>query len=195
MRFQSSFEQLAGDLVLGLWRPAAPASVETFMSLVRGTLAPIEGDEPASYERSVVVRISKDKEVVLGGLKKQGGQTMLVAGQTRPKIVPVQPPFNDDSNGAMHSAAGLISMRKGGGSFEFSISTRADPALDAGSIIIGQVLEGMELLERVNTVPTNNCARGQDSKQSISASKPLDIAVTLAYSCGVGPQLSLMHAD
>ena len=35
------------DLVLGLWRKAAPGSIEAFMQLARGSLAPAPGDAPA----------------------------------------------------------------------------------------------------------------------------------------------------
>ena len=206
--------EAAGEIVLGLYRSAAPQSVDTFVQLARGTLATAPGDAPASYERSVAKRVSRDQEVVLGVLKKQGGQTMLISGQTRPKIVPVAAPLVDDANALSHDAAGLVSMRKGGGSFEFSISTRASPTLDKVAytwsgwnsglavclvrvhnamictvpalllpalplpacsdglhsfepsygqqelLVIGQVLEGMELVERLNTLPTNNYNSG-----------------------------------
>ena len=148
--------EASGELVLGLWRGAAPVSVDTFVQLARGTLAPAPGDAPASYERSVAVRVSKDRDVVLGQLKKQGGQTMLVAGQTRPKVVPVAAPLHSDANGVDHASAGLVSVRKGGGSFEFSLTSRSCPLLDKEWLVIGQVLEGMELVERLNTLPTNN---------------------------------------
>jgi cyclophilin family peptidyl-prolyl cis-trans isomerase len=150
----------AGDCVIGLWGDAAPTAVQTFLQLTRGTLAPAEGDAPASYARSVMVRISKDKEVVLGQLKDKGGQTMLIAGQTRPKFVPVAPPLHDDTNPISHTQAGLVSVKRGGGSFEFSISTRAAPSLDKDELVIGQVLEGMELVERLNILPTNNYNSG-----------------------------------
>ena len=150
----------AGELQLGLWRSAAPVSVDALVQTASGTYAPTRGDAPASYERSVAVRVSRDKEVVLGALKEQGGQKILVAGQTRPKVLPVVFPSNDDANGLSHDAPGLVSVRKGGGSFEISISTRSCPSLDKELIVVGQVLEGMELLERLNTLPTNNYNAG-----------------------------------
>jgi len=152
--------EVAGEMVVGLFRSAAPQSVDTFVQLARGTLATAPGDAPASYARSVAKRVSKDQEVVLGVLKQQGGQTMLIAGQTRPKVVPVAALPADDANTLSHDAAGLVSMRKGGGSFEFSITTRASPNLDKELLVVGQVLEGMELIERLNTLPTNNYNSG-----------------------------------
>ena len=158
IRFQVSIAgEPAGEVVLGLWGDAAPTPVDTLVQLAKGTLAPTPGDAPASLERSVAVRCTKDKEVVLGQLKKQGGQTMLVQGQTRPKVVPVAAPTwnGGDTNGVSHDAAGLVSVRKGGGSFEFSLTTRPAPSLDKENLIVGQILENMELLERLNTLPTN----------------------------------------
>jgi len=146
----------AGELEVGLFRSAAPDSVETFMRLSRGTLITASDDKPASFERSVALRVQRDKQVVLGGLKQQGGSMRLLSGQTRPQRVPVAPPTNGDDNALTHSAAGLVSVRKGGGSFEFTITTRPFPARDRDGLVIGQVVSGMELLERLNTLPTNN---------------------------------------
>jgi cyclophilin family peptidyl-prolyl cis-trans isomerase len=148
----------AGELALGLWRAAAPSSVDTFVRLSRGTLRNDADDQPASLDRSVAMRVLRDKAVVLGGLKNTGGRTELVPGKTRPQRVPVTPPLNKDSNDLSHSAAGLLSVRRGGGSFEFTLTPRANPALDKEQIVIGQVLDqgSMELLERINNLPTDN---------------------------------------
>ena len=148
--------EVAGTIELGLYRSAAPASVDTFMQLARGTLISSEGDEPASYERSVALLVQRDKAITLGGLKKQGGQMVLVRGQTRPQRVPVQPPVNDDTNALTHAAAGLLSVKRGGGTFEFALTTRPNPSRDKENLVIGHVTKGMELLERMNTLPTNN---------------------------------------
>ena len=146
----------AGDIEIALWGSVAPSSVATFVKLSRGTLISEAGDEPASYERSVALRVQRDQAVVLGGLKKQGGSTRINRGQTRPQRIPVAPPVNDDANALRHDAAGLLSVKRGGGSFEFSLTTRPSKALDKDGIVIGMVTRGMELLERLNTLPTNN---------------------------------------
>ena len=148
----------AGTIELGLWRSAAPESVDAFVRLAAGRLGDPD-EEPASLERSVAVRVVKDKVVVLGALKNQGGSTVLVSGQTKPQRVPVRPPVTRDaSNGISHDAAGLLSVRRGGGSFEFTLTPRANRELDAEDIVIGQVLseQSMQLLERLNVLPTDN---------------------------------------
>mmetsp|Transcript_31611 Transcript_31611/g.101413 ORF Transcript_31611/g.101413 Transcript_31611/m.101413 type:complete len:277 (-) Transcript_31611:131-961(-) len=149
----------AGDVVVALWRPAAPTATDAFVRLGRGMLTTGENEEPASLERSTAVRILRNEAVVLGALRKPGGSTLLVAGQTRPQRVPVAPPKYDDENNLSHDAAGWLSVRRGGGSFEFVLTPRANPALDREWLIIGQVEEGMGLVERLNTLPTNNYDR------------------------------------
>jgi len=54
-------------------------------------------------------------------------------------VFPVAPPLNDDSNGVRHDAAGLLSVRRGGGSFAFTLTPRPNPDLDRDGIVIGQV--------------------------------------------------------
>ena len=145
VRFQIAVAgEVAGDLELGLWRTAAPDSVDAFMKLCSGTLISTPGDQPAAYERSVAVRVQRDKQVVLGGLKQPGGQRKLIRGQTRPQVVPVAPPINEDSNAVSHASAGLVSVRRGGGSFEFVITTRPNLERDREGLVIGQVTRGME---------------------------------------------------
>ena len=38
-----------------------------------------------------------------------------MSGRTKPQRFPVVPPTNDDANDLSHDAAGLLSVRRGGG--------------------------------------------------------------------------------
>lgn len=211
--------QPAGSIEVGLWRDQAPGSVDTFVKLAQGRLAPSSGDSPASFDRSSLIRIAKDKAIVLGALRQVfaqhsksnpqsremafstllvllhaltviarhgigdtfllviqvGGQTQLVRGQTRPVMIPVAPPLNKDSNLVRHDAAGLLSVRRGGGSFAFTITPRPNLDLDRDEIVIGQVLtsEGMELLERLNGLATNNYNRGSLARVIVERARVL----------------------
>lgn len=148
----------AGRITLGLWRDAAPVSVDTFVRLARGTMRNEDDEEPASLIGSGTVRVQRDRAVVLGALTRPGGSTSIVPGRARPVRTPVQPPSNKDLNQLSHSTAGLLSMPRGGGSFQFTLTPRANAALDRENIVIGQVIdqEGMEVLERLNALATNN---------------------------------------
>ena len=81
-----------GRLYLGLSREAAPESVQWFVSLAKGQLTTGLGEDPAKLERSNLVRIERDRAVVLGALTQRGGIKRIEPGVTRPKVVPVQPP-------------------------------------------------------------------------------------------------------
>ena len=155
--------EAVGSLALGLCRPCAPGAVDAFVKLSRGQYISAEGEDPASYERSVAVKSVRDRYFVMGALKRQGGSTQIVAGVTKPQRFPCQPPKTaDPPNGISHDAAGLISVRRSGGTFEFALTTRPCPELDKDNIVIGRLLDGssMELLERLNVLPTNNYNSG-----------------------------------
>mmetsp|Transcript_63468 Transcript_63468/g.153232 ORF Transcript_63468/g.153232 Transcript_63468/m.153232 type:complete len:108 (-) Transcript_63468:195-518(-) len=81
-----------------------------------------------------------------------------MSGKTRPQRYSVVPPSNDDANDLSHDAAGLLSVRRGGGSFEFMLTPAANAKLDKEWLVIGQVTEpeGMQVLARLNSLPTNN---------------------------------------
>jgi len=150
--------QTVGRLTLGVYRDAAPDSCDTFSQLARGTLRSEPDDVPATLERSTAFRVLKGREVVLGALKAPSGQLKLIAGKTKPQRFSVVPPRNKDTNALSHDAAGLLSMRRGGGSFAFVLTPEANAALDKEWIVIGQILdaEGMQILARLNSLPTNN---------------------------------------
>jgi cyclophilin family peptidyl-prolyl cis-trans isomerase len=164
-----------GQLKLGVYRDAAPDSCDTFSQLARGTLVSDPDDVPATLERSTAVRVLKGREVQLGALTVPNGQLRLVSGKTRPQRFSVVPPRNKDTNTLSHDAAGLLSVRRGGGSFSFLLTPDANPALDREWIVIGQVLdnESMQILARLNSLPTNNYDQTPLAKMKIERVVPL----------------------
>lgn len=157
-----------GELNIGLWRAAAPESVDTYLALARGTYVSEAGESPAGYAGAGVVRVARDG-LDFGGLKQQGGTTKLVAGVTKPVRVPCAPPTTvadvfghvtatGSRNGVAHDRAGLLSVRRGGGSFEFTLTTHDAPDLDGDGLVIGALRDvaSMEQLERLSKLPTNN---------------------------------------
>ena len=124
-RFSLQFQisgQPAGQITVGLWSSAAPVSCETFSALARGSLRSDPDDAPATLERSTVERVLKNREVILGKLTVPSGSLRLVAGRTKPQRFPVIPPRNDDADTLSNDAAGLLSMRRGGGSTSFLLT-------------------------------------------------------------------------
>jgi cyclophilin family peptidyl-prolyl cis-trans isomerase len=143
-------------LRVGLFGDAAPKHVALFESLCAGTMRDL------TYSGSSISRIERGKIILAGSLA--GGSTRAVereidrTGYVRQKVVNRADDYLivGESNALSHDRAGLISMRRGGGAFEFAITPAANPALDAERIVIGEVVgEGSaELIARLDALPT-----------------------------------------
>mmetsp|Transcript_14098 Transcript_14098/g.23402 ORF Transcript_14098/g.23402 Transcript_14098/m.23402 type:complete len:269 (+) Transcript_14098:65-871(+) len=150
---------LPQPLTVGLYGTLAPQSVALFEGLCDGTLG-----TDLKYAGSFVSRIEQNKLILGGSLA--GGSTLAISreidktGYVRSEIVNRAADFwNDDANTLSHDRAGLLSMRKGGGSFEFGLTPAANPALDATRIVIGEVLadengDNLRLIAALNDLPT-----------------------------------------
>jgi len=152
-----------GALTFGLWREAAPDAVDAFVKLSKLEYKPLPDDAPAGYRGASLVKIQNDRFIQFGSLQQTGGSTKFVRGVSAPQTVPCAPPVTSDKpNGISHDAAGYLSVRKGGGSFDFSITTRANPDLDRDNIVIGELTDedSMRLLERLNILPVNKYSGG-----------------------------------
>tara|TARA_B110001452_G_scaffold194273_1_gene164262 strand:- start:479 stop:1330 length:852 start_codon:yes stop_codon:yes gene_type:complete len=143
-------------LTVGLYGEAAPSSVSLFESLVAGNL---DGGG-LTYSGSSVSRIERDRLIIAGSLA--GGSTRAVereidrTGFVRSETVSRAEKFtNRDSNTLSHDRAGLLSMRRGGGAFEFALTPAANSALDATRLVIGETLgdddgENLRLIAELN---------------------------------------------
>ena len=146
-------------LTVGLYGDSAPKSVALFESLCAGTLS-----SGLTYAGSSVSRIERDKLILAGGLA--GGSTRVVdrkidrTGYVRSEMVNRADEFvNDDANALSHDRAGLVSMQRGGGAFEFVLTPAANPSLDATRIVIGEALgddreSNLRLIAALNDLPT-----------------------------------------
>lgn len=142
------------DLVVGLFGEAAPASASLFAALCAGTVPGIPG---LTYKGSVAPRVEKNRAIVLGRLSAGSAQTIERSidntGYVRSTLINRAEQFaNADGNQLSHDRAGLVSMRRGGGEFEFVITPAANPALDKDRIVIGEVLQGLDVVAALNQV-------------------------------------------
>ena len=143
------------DAVVGLYGEAAPKSVETFLGLAAGSLPGLP-----SYAGSSVSKIVQGRYIECG--KPAAGDAKLVErsidtyGMVRKEYVDLGSELvNDDSNSLSHDKAGLISVPRGGGAFEFWMMPAPDPNLDRERLVIGEVLEGgAEVIAALDALPT-----------------------------------------
>ena len=160
--------------MIGLYGKAAPQAVAAFEKLCAGTLdAPCpsavdlsnEAMErakqskkatykacqgalslPVSYAYSQVWSIQQGKRIDAGA----------VQGKFALRVAPTTP--LDEAAGLSHDAAGLLSVKRGGGVFDFGITTAATPEYDATHAVIGRVLEGMDSIKALDQVTTVKAA-------------------------------------
>ena len=118
----------------------------------------VSAAKPVSLEGSQVWRIIQDKRIDLGRL----------AG----KFALRRAPITTDANTLRHDTAGVVSARRGGGSFDFTIAPGPNAALDGDNVVFGAVLEGLDIVDRLNRTPVKLYAGGLggdgggDSRQS-----------------------------
>lgn len=140
---------------IGLFGNEAPASSKFFLSICKG-----DGISGLSYDGSQVSSIIKNKKIeinkfALGANLKQETY-MNGAGVVRIRSVDLaQSAVFDDTNELTHDSPGVISMKKGGGNFGFTIAPAANSELNDENIIIGKILSGMEVITKINDIPVS----------------------------------------
>jgi len=177
----SGAETTRKRILVGLYGKEAPRACDIFVALANSALeAPCRTDEhedeskqrvarncfdeedtPVTYTGSSVWRILKDERVDFGQVK----------GKFAERIAPTWP-SSDASTVLKHNRAGLLSVPRGGGTFDFGLTLAPQPALDAASshAVIGEVLEGFDDLLFLNELPLVKYI-GQSSATDASRSK------------------------
>jgi len=145
------------DVDFGLWDAAAPISVRTFSAMAAGVYA----KGRFSFAGSSIWRVDRDVAVY-------GGRLAAGAGSRAEKVVDDigrvrvtmesaagADTYNNEDTGVALDRAGLLLMRRGGGSFDYAITMGPAQALANDWIAIGQVTGGMDTaLAEINRVPT-----------------------------------------
>lgn len=113
-----------------------------------------------NYDLSTVWRVVKDERIDLGA----------VSG----KFVARQNPFFDGGNPNLkHDIEGIVSVRRGNeGGFGFTIypSSGKNQELDEDNIVVGRVIDGMDVVRRLNNIPVVQSAQGINYKGLTGAS-------------------------
>jgi len=96
-----------------------------------------------NYEYSTVWRVMKDERIDVGA----------VSGKFIARESPI---FEDAKSGLVHDAAGVVSVRRGdeaGYGFTIFPGGSSSSALDEDHIVVGRVIEGMDVVNRLNGMP------------------------------------------
>lgn len=103
-----------------------------------------EDSKGVDYDLSTVWRVKKDERIDLGA----------VAGKYVSRVPPdFQAPKD---SGLKHDTEGVVSVRRGSdGAFGFTIypGSGDSSSLDEDNIVIGKVIDGMDVVRRLNAIP------------------------------------------
>jgi peptidyl-prolyl cis-trans isomerase A (cyclophilin A) len=135
----------AGDIVVELDAAKAPKTVENFVAYVKS----------GHYEGTVFHRVIENFMIQGGGMDA----TM--------KEKPTRPPIPLEARNGLSNARGTIAMARtmvpDSATAQFFINTKDNTFLDAanardgnGYTVFGRVVSGMEIVDKIRTVPTGN---------------------------------------
>lgn len=115
-----------------------------------------------NYDYSTVWRVVKDERIDAGAISGK-----FVAREN--------PNFEDRGSGLMHDAPGVVSVRRGDdGGYGFTIYPGKGNAstLDEDNVVVGRVIEGMDVMERLNAMAVvKNSFAGGDPKKKVAPSR------------------------
>ncbi|MDS0299790.1 peptidylprolyl isomerase [Halogeometricum sp. S1BR25-6] len=140
-----------GDIVVELFEERAPRTVENFIGLATGEKEwkdPETGEERTDslYEGTVFHRVISDFMI-------QGGDPE-GTGRGGPGYQ-----FDDEFHDELrHDGAGKLSMANSGpntNGSQFFITLDAQPHLDDRHAVFGEVIEGMDVVEEIGSLPTD----------------------------------------
>ena len=186
----SAEESQTLPLTIGLFGSEAPDSVAAFKQLVAGSYsAPCTEDtddgSAMEMERSKSSRKAQYKQCRAGESEPvaYAGSTVwrivqgsrIDAGAVRGKWALRRPPMTPagESTTLSHDAAGLLSVRRGGGTFDFGLTTSADPKQDADFVVIGRVMDdkGLDVIKTLDAMPVVRAAAMMGQGDGASASR------------------------
>lgn len=159
----------AGDVVIGLFGKLTPKTVENF-----ATLASVEGFQGKSYKDSLFHRVIPNFMIQGGDITSQDGRGTFSIYGTK---------FDDENFVVNHGEAGLVSMANAGkdtNGSQFFITLVPTPWLDGHHTVFGKVLEGIDIVLRIGSQPTDESDHPIEPVKIVDTkSEKVDLKTTL----------------